>query len=113
MRIAFGLVAIALVVFSCQPQENPRICKVEEPLTDLVWLKELLATAADSELSIYSYLIQGTFQEESVFILGNCCPFCNWMPVVMDCQGNSIPHANLFEVKGQKVIWRPKGSACN
>ena len=112
MRISFILVALAIAVFSCQPQEKPQICNVDDPLTELVWLKDLLATADASDLSIYSYLIQGSFQEEPVFIPGNCCPFCNWMPVVLDCQGNPIPQATLFEVVDQKVIWRAEGSVC-
>ena len=113
MRFALFLVAVSLFVFSCQPQEEPQICNVDKPLTELVWIKDLLATAAASDLSIYSYLIQGSFQEQTVFILGNCCPFCNWMPVVLDCQGEAIPQATLFQVEDQQVIWRPEGSVCN
>jgi hypothetical protein len=113
MRLLNLLLGVTLILYSCQQQEEPKICNVEVPLTDLIWLKNLLTTAADSDLSIYSYLIQGSYQNQTVFILGNCCPFCNWMPVVLDCQGNPVQQATLFDVMDQKVIWRPKESVCN
>lgn len=113
MRLLYLLLGATLLLYSCQQQEEPQICNVEEPLTDLIWLKTLLTTATDSDLSIYSYLIQGSYQNQIVFILANCCPFCNWMPVVLDCQGNPVQQATLFEVMDQKVIWRSKGSVCN
>lgn len=100
-------------LLGCADSENPTYCGVENPVEDLAWIKESIKESQSSSLSQYSYLIQGSYEGETVFSWGSCCPFCNFVVMVQDCQGNLIEGVSLSEVKNQKIIWKPENFACN
>ena len=106
-------VLILAILFSCQEQENPKNCAVDNPVEDLPWLKESIKTNSDINLVQYFYLVQGTYKGATVFSFLNCCPFCRTVPQILDCEGNVINSASITEVMNQKIIWKPAESVCN
>jgi len=105
------ILALVLLV-SCQESESPKNCEVANPIEDLPWLKEQINTSASSGLVDYVYLIQGTYKGATVFTFLNCCPFCRFVPQILDCEGNVITNASITDVTDQKLIWRPAKSVC-
>ncbi len=112
MRRTFLLIVCAAILFSCNENEGPSACGVENPVEDLPWLKSSIQETESSALAQYAYLIQGTYKGQTVFSMGSCCPYCLTLVVILDCQGNVIEDAALQEVKNQKIIWRPENSTC-
>jgi len=104
-------IIVLVLLFSCRESESPTSCATSNPVEDLPWLKEQINTSASSGLADYVYLIQGTYKGETVFSFLNCCPFCRFVPQVLDCQGNVI-NVSISDVTDQKVIWRPAKSVC-
>ncbi|MFL0685735.1 MAG: hypothetical protein ACJLTB_21445 [Algoriphagus aquaeductus] len=111
-KYLFLLVCSALL-FSCNDEEGPAVCGVENPVEDLVWLKEAVEFSQSNGLAGFAYLIQGTYKGKTVFIMENCCPFCLILSVVQDCRGVVIPDASVNDVTNKKVIWKPANSGCN
>ena len=105
-------ILILAFLFSCQDTESPAGCAVANPVEDLPWLKEQINSTASTNLIAYFYLVQGTYKGATVFTFLNCCPFCRFVPQILDCEGNVITNASITDVTNQKVIWRPAESVC-
>ena len=118
----FTLVALTLLTFSCTwhdiPEEERDLCAcgVADPATELPWLRELIREQKESprpDLSEYSYIIQAEINGQTVFILENCCPFCNSMRIKYDCNGKQLGYVGATETLSRvKVVWRPENSRC-
>ncbi|MEY3564080.1 MAG: hypothetical protein RJA23_250 [Bacteroidota bacterium] len=106
-------ILVLALLFSCQESENPKNCGVANPIEDLPWLKEGIKSTIELNLVDYFYLVQGTYKGATVFTFLNCCPFCKFVPQILDCEGNVITNASINDVINQKVIWRPATSVCN
>lgn len=111
-KYLFLLVCSALI-FSCNDEERPAVCGVENPVEDLAWIREAIEFSQSSGLAGFAYLVQGTYEGKTVFIMESCCPFCNIITVVQDCRGEVIPDASVNDVTNKKVIWKPANSVCN
>jgi hypothetical protein len=105
-------ILVLVLLFSCQESESPKGCAVANPIEDLSWLKEGIKSTIALNLVDYSYLVQGTYKGATVFTFLNCCPFCRFVPQILDCEGNVITNASITDVTDQKVIWRPATSVC-
>ena len=105
-------ILVLVLLFSCQESESPTRCAVANPLEDLPWLKEAIKSTIDLNLVDYFYLVQGKYNGAPVFTFLNCCPFCRFVPQILDCEGNVITNALITDVTNQKVIWRPAESVC-
>ena len=112
-KYLFLLVCSALL-FSCNDEEGPAVCGVENPVEDLAWIKSAIQEMSGPGFSEYSYLSQARYQGETVFFFGSCDPLANWALIVRDCQGNPVEgEISLTDLNGQKVIWKPSNSVCN
>jgi hypothetical protein len=111
MKKILFLFVYAVFLFSCNQNEDPASCGVENPVEDIAWIKEAIKFQ-NSGLAGFSYLIQGTYKEQTVFIMESCCPFCNLISVVQNCRGEVIPDASVHDVRNKKVIWKPENSGC-
>jgi hypothetical protein len=61
---------------------------------------------------VYEYVQQSTYQGNTVFIFGNCCPFCDSIFLVKDCEGKVVD-VPAGDVNGTTtVIWKPENSQC-
>lgn len=111
-KYLFLLVCSALI-FSCNDEERPAVCGVENPVEDLAWVKGQIQSMGFPNSVAYSYLKQANYQGETVFFFGYCDPLANWALIVRDCQGNRIEgEISLSDLNEQKVIWKPSTSLC-
>ncbi|SDA75951.1 hypothetical protein SAMN03080617_02123 [Algoriphagus alkaliphilus] len=100
-------------LLSCNENEGPTVCGVENPVEDLAWLKQEIETAGVPSSSEYSYLMQATYQGKTVFFFGFCNPLWHWALIIRDCEGNRIAgEISIFDLSDQKVIWKPADSVC-
>lgn len=85
----FLLVALALCITSCEKTEKCTFCNVENPLTDLEWLRTTVAEMTESaEHCSVSKCIYQT--DKQGFIISFCdnCP--DNMVSLTDCTGNTL-----------------------
>lgn len=113
MHKALIILLLSGLLFSCNENEDPTSCGVEDPVKDLAWIREAIEFSQSSGLAGFAYLVQGTYEGKTVFIMESCCPFCNIITVVQDCRGEVIPDASVSDVINKKVVWKPENSACN
>ena len=123
MSLLFLSLAIAACE-NCDPDEvvGPA-CSVENPVEELAWLRDEVRARLQepiNEYTQYQYIAQAEYQGETVFIYGNCCPYCNSFIPVFNCSGEKIGSLGYreedidFSVLEQAVVvWKPKGYSCN
>jgi uncharacterized protein YcfL len=108
-----SLIIITLILLiGCEKNDNT--CNCNDPLKDLVWLKELKVslTNCSCEMSI----IQGTYNKQTVFYQAMTDALCDGIyPIVLlDCNGvtvKSYESANQVpdnEITNIKVLYRCK-----
>lgn len=118
------LLPLVLMVFffsSCQEETIPSTaCQIENPVQNMDWLKVLIEGLENGSLTEYIYISQATRGSQTVFMLQNCCPFCNTVTSVYDCDGVLLGHLgngsngiDPTSLKNSKVIWKPENSSCN
>ena len=101
------------LLFGCADKENLTSCGVENPVEDLAWLKQEIENASVPSSSEYSFLMQASYQGQTVFFFGFCNPLWNYAAIYKDCQGNRISGKPTFaDLSNQKVIWKPENSVC-
>lgn len=121
MKKIFLLVLIFIFGISCENNDElTNTCIVSKPLEDLSWLQEKVMELedSDSELKIYFYVSQAIYNEETVFIFPNCCPVCNTLVPVYNCEGELLGYigddnfdSSLLE--NDITIWKPQNFACS
>lgn len=109
---------VCLCVVSCSESNDPSdrfACAVREPVSDLQWLREKIKTieAGDSGISRYYYVMQGEWGGQTIFLIGNCCPYCDTKTIAFNCQGEELSDYDPSVVIDNKsVIWEPAGYSC-
>jgi len=118
------LIFILSLFFSCNTSDDigENNCEVENPVTDLNWLSSKIADleATETTTSKYNYVSQADYHNKTVFIFGNCCPACNSVSAVYDCEGTvmgiigyrdqDIDYSILNE---DTIIWSPSDFECS
>lgn len=115
MRKSIYLVLfLALVGFSCEEKDDPiSACGVSDPIENLPWLAAKKEAVATGPMSEYSYIVQATYDDQTVFYVGLCCPTCNTVIILYDCSGNALEgDVDLNAIKDGKVIWQPENVEC-
>jgi hypothetical protein len=121
MQRAFLLfLMVSLVISSCSKDELDPIqaCATDNVLQDLPWLAELIEGLEQSEIgSKYSYISQAVYEGQTVFVLQNCCPFCNSIYTVTDCAGNDLGFIGSggidpSTITSSEVIWKSSENTC-
>ncbi|MFI0430519.1 hypothetical protein [Mariniflexile sp. HMF6888] len=116
------LTLLLLTISSCKDDDDnlSNSCQVSNPIEDLDWLKEKIEELAqtDSELLKYFYISQNTYMGKTVFIFPNCCPTCNTVVPVYDCEGNPIGFVgddtiSINILNNDTIIWNPENFSCN
>ena len=91
MEYYIRIVALGLILFlGChKPAVDPSSCQVNNPLTDLPWLKTI---ATDNKLP-YLQIEQGKYQSRTVYIVRTCglC-FAGGIATIYQCDGTEICH---------------------
>lgn len=105
--------------FSCSEDSDPiQTCNVDNVLNQ-PWLQELIAETEQFEIGReYTFISMGTYNSQTVFMLKNCCPFCNSVVPVYDCSGNTLgtigsEGISADEITDSEVIWKSSNNSCN
>jgi hypothetical protein len=120
-KIILGI--LLLGVFSCEYKDlsegtSSNTCNVADPATELAWLSaEIEGLDQDTNsLRKYFYAWEGAYNNESVFVISDCCPMCNTVPsAVRNCNGDELFRMNdtkALRIIGKKIIWKPADYAC-
>jgi hypothetical protein len=110
---------LLLLLISCK-EENiiSNYCNIINPISDLNWISVRIQELEQNSYttSQYYYLTQAIFKNETIFVFGNCCPFCNSVSVVQSCTGQIIGvlgmDIDMNELNEAEVIWKHPDSTC-
>lgn len=112
------LISIFILSFSCKNDDDNLIntCSISNPIEELVWLKERIEQLSNSNTDGYFYVSQNTLNGETVFIFPDCCPVCDTVTLVYDCEGNNIgsvgdENISISILDDDIIIWKPKNFA--
>lgn len=93
-------------------------CEKDEPLNleDLEWLEEKINELQQSSISQYFYIQEARYKNKRVFVMGNCCPFCNTITPVYSEEGELLGYIGdtiiANELSDVKLFWEPDDAAC-
>lgn len=110
------ILVISLSLFSCENEDcdfpPSNLCKVQNPIQDLEWLKAAIDEVRNDE---YSYYSMALYQGERVFFYGNCNPSANYVSFIRNCAGDNLGNTNEFydQLKEIEVVWKQENSKCN
>jgi len=120
-KILLFATLISLMAFSCEKEGcmPSNTCGVTNPTEELGWLKAEIADREQrtSDFNKYFYIQQAEYNGQTIFIYSNCCPMCNTIVPVYNCQGELLFYLNQDpekdkEIKSEKVVWKPADFAC-
>lgn len=111
------------MAFSCEKEggciEPDIICNVNNPKTELTWLKAEVQRRQQNHTDVekYFYIQQATYNGQTVFMYNNCCPMCSTIVPVYNCQGELLFHLGQNpeedkKIKDIKILWKPGNFAC-
>jgi hypothetical protein len=109
------LLVIVGIAFSCQDEDKDSFtaCGAIDPAENVSWMKTLIESwQANSTIYEYMYIQQGTYLGQTVFIAGNCCPFCGSYFPIFNCEGDELTGISVHDISGLQTIWKPFGSKC-
>lgn len=120
-KLILPFVLLISLSFSCQEETIPSTaCQIENPVQELDWLNVIIEDLESSSLTVYMYISQAKIETKTVFLVQNCCPFCNTVTPVYDCEGVLLGNLgsgekgiNQADLKNSKVIWKAENFSCN
>jgi len=112
-----SLIAIALA--GCDNEYNgPQDCVAPSQAESTNWFQDYIAQFEDDTTG-YWYLSAATYNSQTVYLPGNCCPNCLTVPVVLDCQGERIgtlgngdDEIDPDAISNVEIIWRSPNFVC-
>jgi hypothetical protein len=108
-----------LLVFSCEKDNlADNTCNVQNPLKDLLWLKNTIQSLErlGPERNKYDVISMAEYNGETVFIHSNCDPVANSVFPVMDCAGELLGYLGEISpdsLVNSKVIWKSESTVCS
>lgn len=121
----YNLVFTVLFAFilSCSDNDDKlsvnAACGVDNPVEELAWLKSEIdnRNLRNTESMKYCYIVQGEYEDETVFVYEDCDPAVNKIVPVLNCEGvvlntngNSI---GLGSIENKTIIWKGNNFVCN
>ena len=110
---------IFFTISSCGNDDDAFNCNEANPIEDLAWLKEIVEDIKQSGQVDEFYISQATYKEKTVFIVGNCCAFCNSVLPVYNCVGERInilgckeEFINFSILNSDTIIWNSENFIC-
>jgi hypothetical protein len=97
MKRYLTVLALWVALLSCDKQSiDPASCQVNDPLTELDWLRAIIA----DEPTPYLQIEQGTYQGRTVYIVGRCglC-FAGGIATIYACDGAEICHFGTYSLE--------------
>jgi len=122
MKKLFVFSLFLLLSFSCKEDFPKKICGVENPVEKLEWLSDLVQSLEDRSQNLhetYKYVSRAVYKNEYAYILNNCCPFCNTIVIVYNCEGIIKGHLGYGTgsidsslLQDSTIIWKLINFAC-
>jgi len=129
------LFSIIIFLFACDEPVSCSecTCSVTDPLEELEWLRteiNAFALPVNASLKVYFYATMAKYNGNTVFMIKNCCPFCNTTPpIIKNCKGKvlgylsetegsfnyygvTIYSVNPNKLQCDQIIWKPDNFAC-
>jgi hypothetical protein len=97
----------------CDPQQT---CSMGNPVEEIPALANIIQEWANAGWEEYIWVTQANYQNEVVFIVGNCCPFCDSFLPVYNCAGEQI--GIVYDTIDARIldndilIWKAENSTC-
>ncbi len=123
MKTVYKILMICFLLTSCSSDDDLKfkvLCSVDNPTTDLPWLKAEIEAREQNvtEFSRYLYISQAIHKGEAIIIYADCCPVCNSVYVVYNCRGENIGfigdgNFTLETLSSGKVIWKTDDNSCS
>ena len=91
------------------------VCGVENPVEELDWLAEEIEKLESTETGrSYFYINTGEYEDEQIFLFRNCCPFCNSIITVYECDGTqrTEEEVDLNKVTDEELFWAHPMNEC-
>ncbi len=117
------LIVIALVcINACKKSSSQQLCGGANPIENLPWLKAKIDPLNSNPYSSeYSYISRENYNGQTFFVLSNCDPAADSIPLFYDCDGRSVlfntpEYTNIIKQFGsgyRNVIWHGNKSKCN
>lgn len=97
----------ACLLISCEKSNS--LCGGNDPINDLPWL-ELEISRLSSLKQCYN-ISRSTYEKQTVFIISNCDPYINSVPILHDCDGKILylsaeDYQNLKFSGAIELIWK-------
>ena len=118
ITIVFSLI---LILISCSDNDDQTnmVCGVDDPTTELDWLKAEIdeRETNPTEDTKYCYISQASYENEAVFIYYDCNPLINKIFLIHDCEGNLLNNTEESQIifdslEDSFIIWKPVNFAC-
>ncbi len=116
----YTLFFIFVLISSCTDSDDDALsgCGLENPRQDLAWLRKRIAEMANSDSPDvkYCYVVQGTYENNTVFRFEDCNPLIDKAVFTLNCEGERIDEnssaLSLMNLENPQIIWRPLNFAC-
>jgi hypothetical protein len=97
----------ACLLFSCEKSNS--LCGGNDPINDLPWLEQEISRL--SSLNQCYNISRSTYEKQTVFIISNCDPYINSVPILHDCDGKILylsaeDYQNLKFSGAIELIWK-------
>jgi len=97
----------ACLLFSCEKSNS--LCGGNDPINDLPWLEQEISRL--SSLNQCYNISRSTYEKQTVFIISNCEPYINSVPLLYNCDGNVLnlsatDYQNLKFSGSIELIWK-------
>lgn len=97
----------ACLLLSCKKSNS--LCGGNDPKTDLPWLGQEISRL--NTLNQCYNISRSTYEKQTVFILSNCEPNINSVPVLYDCEGKILyltaeDYQNLKFSGSIELLWK-------
>ncbi len=112
MKLSLFALFLVMAVACCKDDKGPLVCNVEDPISDLAWLKQKTVELSQGGFGKYAYITQSDSDNGIIFTMHNCCPVCDYVPTYYDCSGTKIEGSALKGLKNQKRIWLSEDNEC-
>ncbi len=95
------------VLVSCD--KSVSLCGGNDPVKDLPWLEQEISRL--SSLNQCYNISRSTYEKQTVFIISNCDPYINSVPLLYNCNGNILnlsaaDYQNLQFTGPIELIWK-------
>lgn len=113
MKFVLKFIIIIALLISCKSDDNLPSCSFENPIEDLVWLKQKVDELNNSKHK--EIINQASYKNQTVFVFSICCYSCNTVITVYNCSGEKIGYiggdneVSWDDISDSKKIWESEG----